>query len=506
MQSRGNATHCRTRNQPPCGHPDADTENQRSGSAAQRQPEHAARVGAAVRLSHARSARRVSTGCTSHGEVAALRDALQEGLSISSAVSRAREALRRDTNSLVGALDSFELRARRRRDGGRARAALARAHGARRSCSRLARRARAPHTAPTARRGPSPRAGRDDWLRRAQRLSPAPARNVDRARATPRATSSTPTRWPSARSSCSSRARARACLSLPVQRRRRPRRRPRGASARRVVIIAGANVPDDHVARWAYHVRAARPARCRSCSSAAPRAPARPRDRARAPRGPVRGASRRARRARGDAGPEGEPVPVRCAPCRRPRGGGSARDPRAPRRPGRRSTAAPSRRSAGTAAGRPRSPRAAGHARLPALRARARAPGAQGRRAAGRGAVPRRRLAAGVCALSRKAEDLLGVPETRAVNRHVSEFLTPADAEAHEPEDLLTSLVVAATNEEDAAHGRRPPRRRVRRALPGAHRAVRPAEGRAHRALGVGPAPRLQRRLRALAARAPRRR
>ena len=55
-----------------------------------------------------------------------------------------------------------------------------------------------------------------------------------------------------------------------------------------------------------------------------------------------------------------------------------------------------------------------------------------------------------VCALSRKAEDLLGVPETRAVNRHISEFLTPAAAEASNPEDLLTSLVVAATNEEDA--------------------------------------------------------
>jgi hypothetical protein len=55
-----------------------------------------------------------------------------------------------------------------------------------------------------------------------------------------------------------------------------------------------------------------------------------------------------------------------------------------------------------------------------------------------------------VCALSRKAEDLLGVPETRAVNRHVSEFLTPAAAEASKPEELLTSLVVAATNEEDA--------------------------------------------------------
>src|SRR5438045_9412749 len=43
-----------------------------------------------------------------HGEVASLRDALQEGLSISSAVSRAREGLAADTNSLVGALVSYE--------------------------------------------------------------------------------------------------------------------------------------------------------------------------------------------------------------------------------------------------------------------------------------------------------------------------------------------------------------------------------------------------------------
>src|ERR687888_89343 len=37
-----------------------------------------------------------------HGEVAALRDALQEGLSISSAISRARESLSADTSVLVG--------------------------------------------------------------------------------------------------------------------------------------------------------------------------------------------------------------------------------------------------------------------------------------------------------------------------------------------------------------------------------------------------------------------
>lgn len=43
-----------------------------------------------------------------HGEIAALRDALQEGLSISSAVSRAREGLAADSNSLIGALVSYE--------------------------------------------------------------------------------------------------------------------------------------------------------------------------------------------------------------------------------------------------------------------------------------------------------------------------------------------------------------------------------------------------------------
>jgi DNA-binding transcriptional MerR regulator len=44
-----------------------------------------------------------------YGEIASLRDALHEGLSISSAVSRAREGLTADTHSLVGALTSFEL-------------------------------------------------------------------------------------------------------------------------------------------------------------------------------------------------------------------------------------------------------------------------------------------------------------------------------------------------------------------------------------------------------------
>src|ERR1700755_232035 len=44
-----------------------------------------------------------------HGEVAALRDALQEGLSISSAISRARESLSADTSVLFGALHALGL-------------------------------------------------------------------------------------------------------------------------------------------------------------------------------------------------------------------------------------------------------------------------------------------------------------------------------------------------------------------------------------------------------------
>jgi DNA-binding transcriptional MerR regulator len=43
-----------------------------------------------------------------HGEIAALSDALLDGLSISSAVSRAREGLGADTNALVGALNAFD--------------------------------------------------------------------------------------------------------------------------------------------------------------------------------------------------------------------------------------------------------------------------------------------------------------------------------------------------------------------------------------------------------------
>jgi hypothetical protein len=50
-----------------------------------------------------------------------------------------------------------------------------------------------------------------------------------------------------------------------------------------------------------------------------------------------------------------------------------------------------------------------------------------------------------VCAVSARAEELLGTDETRAVNRHVADFLVPADANAPSAENLLVLLVDAAS-------------------------------------------------------------
>ena len=52
-----------------------------------------------------------------------------------------------------------------------------------------------------------------------------------------------------------------------------------------------------------------------------------------------------------------------------------------------------------------------------------------------------------ICALSRVAEKLLGVVETDAVNRHVGEFLVPADAEAPTSENLGALVAWAARGE-----------------------------------------------------------
>ena len=50
-----------------------------------------------------------------------------------------------------------------------------------------------------------------------------------------------------------------------------------------------------------------------------------------------------------------------------------------------------------------------------------------------------------VCAVSARAENLLGTDETLAVNQHVADFLVPADANAPSAENLLVLLVDAAS-------------------------------------------------------------
>jgi DNA-binding transcriptional MerR regulator len=187
-----------------------------------------------------------------HGEVSALRDALQQGLSISSAVSRAREALSTDTHTLVGALGSFEL--------DRADAAMESALALRsversveevllRSLDELAAR----HGTDSA---PWAFAARwaDGWLRRAQRLAPPPVRplavlvgDATRNELDPDALGVR------AFELFCGRAGARV-MALPVA----------GIAglgevleslSPDAVVIAGAHVADDDVARWAYRVR-----------------------------------------------------------------------------------------------------------------------------------------------------------------------------------------------------------------------------------------------------------
>ena len=63
-----------------------------------------------------------------------------------------------------------------------------------------------------------------------------------------------------------------------------------------------------------------------------------------------------------------------------------------------------------------------------------------------------------VCAVSAQAEELLDIDETKAVNRIVSDFLVPADANAPSADNLLVLLV-------DAASGSGPPRTAIVRPL-----------------------------------------
>jgi hypothetical protein len=50
-----------------------------------------------------------------------------------------------------------------------------------------------------------------------------------------------------------------------------------------------------------------------------------------------------------------------------------------------------------------------------------------------------------VCALSATAEQLFAIDETEAVNKHIADFLVPADANAPSAENLLALLVDVAS-------------------------------------------------------------
>ncbi|HEY2771814.1 MAG TPA: MerR family DNA-binding transcriptional regulator [Solirubrobacteraceae bacterium] len=189
-----------------------------------------------------------------HGEVAALKDALQEGLSISSAVSRAREGLAADSNSLVGALVSYD----RERADGAIEAALAL-----RSVERSVEEVLLPTLDEIVRRHTTESAAwafaahwAADWLRRAQRLAPPPVRpasivvgDASRDELDPdgphiRALELFCVRAGIKVLSLSARGVAGIGDALAVH-------RPN------LVVLAGGHLGDDAVARWAYAVRLA---------------------------------------------------------------------------------------------------------------------------------------------------------------------------------------------------------------------------------------------------------
>jgi DNA-binding transcriptional MerR regulator len=189
-----------------------------------------------------------------HGEVVALRDALAEGLSISSAISRARESLSADTSVLGGALASFEL--------DRADAALEAAL-ALRPVERAVEEVLLPTLADVCERqgvdsAPWAFSARwaTDWLSRAQRLAPPPVRqagvligDATRDELDPDAIALRSLQLFIARSGAR-------VLSLPVS-------GINGLSdvlsafGPSVVILAGSGASDDAVARWAWSVRSA---------------------------------------------------------------------------------------------------------------------------------------------------------------------------------------------------------------------------------------------------------
>jgi MerR family transcriptional regulator, light-induced transcriptional regulator len=189
-----------------------------------------------------------------YGEIASLRDALHEGLSISSAVSRAREGLTADTHSLVGALTSFELE--------RADMAMEAAL-ALRSLERAVEEVLLPSLDELMKRQGSDSAPWAfaahwgvSWLRRAQRLAPPPTRPLS-------VVIGDATRDDLDADAAHVRAFELFCVRAGARILSLSARGIQGmgeALAHRdpsIVVIAGNHLPDDDVARWAYNVRLA---------------------------------------------------------------------------------------------------------------------------------------------------------------------------------------------------------------------------------------------------------
>jgi DNA-binding transcriptional MerR regulator len=189
-----------------------------------------------------------------HGEIAALRDALKEGLSISSAVSRARENLTADTPMLVGALTACEL--------DRADAAMEAAL-ALRSVERAVEEVLLPSLHDIAERygeGSAPWAfsagWATDWLVRARRMAPAPVRPLTILVGDATGGDRDPAALDAAALHLFLGRAGAQTLGLPVS----------GLTGLsdvlvnfrpRAIVIAGAAASDDEVARWAYAVRSA---------------------------------------------------------------------------------------------------------------------------------------------------------------------------------------------------------------------------------------------------------
>jgi len=187
-----------------------------------------------------------------YGEVAALRDALQEGLSISSAVSRAREGLASDSSALIGALVSYETE--------RADVAIEAAL-ALRTVERSVEEVLLPMLDEVIRRYGVESAAwafaahwASDWLRRAVRLAPAPVRpasivigDASRDELDP----DTPY----------IRALELFCLRAGVRVLRLSARGVAGIGDAvaihrpTLVIVAGSHLDDEAIARWAYAIR-----------------------------------------------------------------------------------------------------------------------------------------------------------------------------------------------------------------------------------------------------------